>query len=429
VIGGRVQARIVAWTTLSILVGGATALAALATAGPASAATPLALGVAVFQPTTAFQSYQSAVGSVPSFLEWYQSWPDSEPGIGADSPLFLASQERLVEADHLVPMISWGTENLPLTSIVNGSEDAAALAPAAALAKSYPGTLFIRLDWEMNGSWSAWNPDNVAQAGLGESPSTYVAMWQHVVNYFRNAGVTNVKWVWAPNVDAGAGTMAAYYPGDSYVDDVGLDGYNNAYTQGGSWLTPEQVFGASYTELESVTSKPVIITETSSVEADSAEGAAGESKAQWMDELSSYVPTLGNVVGVCWFNQVATVDGYGSVDYSVDTSAASLSSWAQDFADNPLYQGVLPGATQAPDPSAPTTTTTTSTPGDASPVRTSNVAGKRADVLPADAPEAPVALLLPVSGLGLLGLTLYRRRRRPESEAPRAAMGGPASKR
>jgi mannan endo-1,4-beta-mannosidase len=428
VIGKQVRARIVALTALSILVVGATVLAGSATAGPASASTPLALGVAVFQPTNAFQSYQSAVGSVPSFLEWYQSWPDSAPGIGADSPLFLASQEQLVEADHLVPMISWGTENLPLTSIVNGSEDAIALAPAVALAKSYPGTLFIRLDWEMNGSWSGWNPDNAAQAGLGESPSTYVAMWQHVVNYFRNAGVTNVKWVWAPNVDAGTGTMAAYYPGDSYVDDVGLDGYNNAYTQDGSWLTPEQVFGASYTELEGVTSKPVIITETSSVEANSSEAAVDESKAQWMDELSAYVPTLGNVVGVCWFNQVATVDGYGSVDYSIDTSAASLSSWDQDFADNPLYQGVLPGATQAPDPSEPTTTTTTSG-GASQPVQTSNVAGKRPDVLPADAPEAPVALLLPVAGMGLFGLTLYRRRRRSESEAPRTDMGGSESRR
>ena len=90
----------------------------------------------------------------------------------------------------------------------------------------------------MNGSWSSWNPDNAAQSGLAETPSTYVAMWQHVVNYFRNAGVTNVKWVWAPNVDDGTGTMAAYYPGDGYVDDVGLDGYNNAYSQNGSWLAP-----------------------------------------------------------------------------------------------------------------------------------------------------------------------------------------------
>jgi len=77
----------------------------------------------------------------------------------------------------------------------------------------------------MNGSWSDWNPDNSAQPA-GETPATYVAMWQHVVNYFRSAGVTNVKWVWAPNVDGGDGSMAAYYPGDSYVDYVGLDGYN-----------------------------------------------------------------------------------------------------------------------------------------------------------------------------------------------------------
>ena len=68
-----------------------------------------------------------------------------------------------------------------------------------------------------------------------------------------------------------------------------------------------------------------------------------------MEQLSTYLPTLSNVVGVCWFNQVATVDGYGSVDYSVNTSAASLASWDQDFVNNPAYQGALPGPKVAPD--------------------------------------------------------------------------------
>ena len=107
---------------LSVLTVTGMGFVVFATPRPASASNSLTLGVAVFQPTTAFQSYRSAVGRVPSFLEWYQSWPNSAAGIGSDAPLFLASQEQLVEADHLVPMISWGTENLPLSSIVKGGE-------------------------------------------------------------------------------------------------------------------------------------------------------------------------------------------------------------------------------------------------------------------------------------------------------------------
>jgi hypothetical protein len=313
-------------------------------ASSAPSAHPLALGVAVFQPTTQFQNYQSAVGTLPSFLEWYQSWP----AIGAESssaPLYWGSQEQLVQTDKLTPIISWSTDAIPLNTIVNGAsdgEDAIALAPAAALAKQYPGTLYIRLDWEMNGSWSQWNPGNAAQAGQGETPATFVAMWQHVVNYFRTAGVTNVRWVWSPNVDSTGVTLGEYYPGDSYVDDVALDGYNYAYLQDTSWMTPQQVFGASYADLEKITHKPVIIAETSSAEANGTEAAQGVSKALWMQQLSSYLPTLSNVVALCWFDQPALVTGFGTVDFSVNTSSSALAAWDTYFVDNPEYQGRLP---------------------------------------------------------------------------------------
>ena len=198
----------------------------------------------------------------------------------------------------------------------------------------------------MNGSWAGYSPSNSDQPA-GTTPATFVAMWQHVVNYFRAAGVTNVKWVWSPNVDGGtsgcdaAGSttacMAPYYPGDNYVDYVGLDGYNDASV----WQTPSQIFGAAYSELEGITSKPVIITETSSLEATRSQSRAGDSKAQWIGQLDTYLPTLGNIAGVCWFNQVALNNGV-ETNFDVDTSAAALSAWEKDFVTNPEYQGKLP---------------------------------------------------------------------------------------
>jgi mannan endo-1,4-beta-mannosidase len=309
---------------------------------PKTAHHGLALGFAVWDSAgSQFQNYQSAVGKLPNFVEWYTAWPNSEAGAGPDAPLYSASQEQSTVENHLIPLISWGSDDIPLTAIVNGSEDATTLAPAVVLAKSYPGTLYIRLDWEMNGSWApySWlNPDQPA----GETPATFVAMWQHVVNYFRAAGVSNVKWVWSPNVDGGTGTMAAYYPGDGYVDDVGLDGYNYAYYQG-SWVSPQQVFGASYTGLESITHKPVIVAETSSVEANSAEASQGLSKALWMQQLSAYLPSLSNVIAVCWFDQPTPITGSNSqnVDFSVNSSSASLAAWEKYFVDNAEYQGSL----------------------------------------------------------------------------------------
>jgi len=66
------------------------------------------------------------------------------------------------------------------------------------------------------------------------------------------------------------------------------------------------------------------------------------SKALWIQQLSSYLPTLSNVIAVCWFHQPALVNGYGTVDFGVDTSSAALNAWEQYFVMNPEYLGKLP---------------------------------------------------------------------------------------
>jgi hypothetical protein len=77
------------------------------------------------------------------------------------------------------------------------------------------------------------------------------------------------------------------------------------------------------------------------VEADSAEASRGQTKALWIQQLSSYLPTLGNVVAVCWFDQPALVTGYGKVNFSVNSSSAALAAWDKYFVSNPEYQGSL----------------------------------------------------------------------------------------
>ena len=73
----------------------------------------------------------------------------------------------------------------------------------------------------MNGNWNSWG------TRPGNSSADYVAMWRHVVSIFRAAGASNVRWVWSPNIYASRSTttrpFAAYYPGNAWVDDVGLD--------------------------------------------------------------------------------------------------------------------------------------------------------------------------------------------------------------
>ncbi len=44
---------------------------------------------------------------------------------------------------------------------------------------------------------------------------------------FGQEGDTNVRWVWSPNVKSdGYAPFDKVYPGDTYVDRLGIDSYN-----------------------------------------------------------------------------------------------------------------------------------------------------------------------------------------------------------
>jgi mannan endo-1,4-beta-mannosidase len=69
---------------------------------------------------------------------------------------------------------------------------------------------------EMNGDWFWWG---------AKDPAAFIKLWQHMFDYFsKTKHLDNLLWVYSPN--QGANT-AAYYPGDAYVDLIGLDAYTD----------------------------------------------------------------------------------------------------------------------------------------------------------------------------------------------------------
>jgi Glycosyl hydrolase family 26 len=98
----------------------------------------------------------------------------------------------------------------------------------------------IRLGWEMNGNWDGWGLNN------GNTAAQYVAAWQHIVNQFRAAGLTQVKWFWAPALTAGQPDPTPMYPGDAYVDVIGGSLYLNniSTTQTPNAIWPQVLTGS-----------------------------------------------------------------------------------------------------------------------------------------------------------------------------------------
>jgi len=69
---------------------------------------------------------------------------------------------------------------------------------------------------EMNGGWFWWG---------GHEPEKFIRVWRHMFDYFtKTKGLDNLLWVYGPNHGK---RTADYYPGDAYVDIVGLDVYTD----------------------------------------------------------------------------------------------------------------------------------------------------------------------------------------------------------
>ena len=167
----------------------------------------------------------------------------------------------------------------------------------------------------MNGNWYPWG----GTVG-SNSPAKLVQAWRHIHDIFADAGASNVKFVWCVNNDSVPGTSAnsisAYWPDSSYVDYASLDGYNAGDTQDwSSWRPFADCFAASYKTVAGLTSKPMFIAETSSVE-------SGGSKAKWISDMFTVIPAkFPRLQGVCWF------DASQSFDWRINSSSSAAKAF------------------------------------------------------------------------------------------------------
>jgi len=213
-----------------------------------------------------------------------------------------------------IPLVNWEPHKIDFNKIIDGSLDATIIARAKG-AKALGQKFFLDFAAEMNGD-EAWG---------GNNPTLYVAAYRHIHDLFAAAGATNVVWAWCPNVtdtEGGNRTTMDYYPGDSYVDWTGVDGYNWG-TKNGGWQSFQQVFRKIY-PLLAAKKKPIIIGEMSSAE-------AGGDKGKWIDEI---IPTLRNsfplIKCVVWF------DINKEADWRISSSPASEASFIR-MAKDPFF--------------------------------------------------------------------------------------------
>ncbi|HWA66044.1 MAG TPA: glycosyl hydrolase, partial [Mycobacteriales bacterium] len=84
----------------------------------------------------------------------------------------------------------------------------------------------IRLGWEFNTPYFRWQVASPQDAAL------YAVAWRQAVTSMRSVSGAKFTFVWNPNLSNDGPDPALAYPGDTYVDDIGLDVYDRGLTGG-----------------------------------------------------------------------------------------------------------------------------------------------------------------------------------------------------
>jgi glycosyl hydrolase family 26 len=81
-------------------------------------------------------------------------------------------------------------------------------------------TSVIRIGWEFNGNYFPWSAEGCASA--------FVRYFDDIVTTMRSVAGSHFTFEWNPTRgDQGVGNLSQYYPGNNYVDEIGLDVYDN----------------------------------------------------------------------------------------------------------------------------------------------------------------------------------------------------------
>ncbi|NEB78094.1 beta-mannanase [Streptomyces sp. SID14478] len=220
------------------------------------------------------ESFAASAGKKPNLVEFYSAWGDR-------------FESRLVQNawDYgAMSFIAWEPFKVSLKDVAGGKEDTY-LREYASSVKELNLPVALSFAHEMNGFWYDWGTKKA-------SAKDFVAAWKHIHDVFDEEGATQVIWVWSPNVITPMPKvqLKPYWPGDDYVDWVGIIGY---YAATGP-STYQTLYGPTMTQISGFTKKPFIIAETAA--------QAGERKPADIKDLFRGTARRDDVIGFVWFN-------------------------------------------------------------------------------------------------------------------------------
>jgi len=337
---------------------------------------------------------------------------------------FPEASVRVIHDQGVIPfirMMAWSSFERPLPDpaytmqrIIDGDLDTD-LHRWARSAKAVGIPLIVEFGTEVNGNWFPWNGQHnggedtkgYGDPSLPDGPERFRDAYRHIIDICRNEGATDITWVFHVNANSvpreSWNTMAAYYPGDGYIDWIGISVYG-PQEPGEEWELFSEIMDTVYPELAAISNeKPLAVLEYGVVD----DPDTGD-KPSWIHDALQSVRS-GRYARIkamsYWHEGWENEDGTIS-NMRLDSSPEALAAYREEIA-SPFFMS-------EPTPMTTTQTSTTSSSSTPTTQETAATTGSTvetpATLLAADLfPALAIIVAMTVAGVIVI---LFRKRRR-----------------
>ncbi len=277
-------------------------------------------------------------GFLPHAVDaWPPNGSNGKPGINPTRAIMLTWEPR--------PMLA-NPGPSAYDNVLSGQYDTLITNCANQLKQWSNKTFIIRYMHEMNitdSPWWAGHSYNQRSDGTGDTDK-FKQTWRYVWQKFHDLGVTNVQWLWSPNWGSNPpdawNAIPNYYPGDQYVDWIGLSGYNwFPYLGYAAPQTYVELYDGVLQDLQCRYAKPILHAEIGSTH------TGEQSKTAWMQDAYTRLQTYPLLRAVVWFNDYA-YHNTSQADFRVwqNTNVSYVPPVGGVFPADPLFGSPQPAS-------------------------------------------------------------------------------------
>ena len=208
----------------------------------------------------------------------------------------------------------------------------------------YP--IIVEFAPEPNGNWFPWS--GVFNGGekttgygdpiLPDGPERYRDAYRHIIDIFKSEGVKNITWMF--HIDAHSmpsekwNSMKAYYPGDNYIDWIGVSAYG-ALQPGDDWISFKDVMDKAYPELSNISkSKPLAVLEFGIIK----DSKNKLRKARWITQAFNIIKTgrYPRIKAISYWDEKWQNEDETYSDLRINSSVEALNAYRKGV-NSPIF--------------------------------------------------------------------------------------------